>query len=348
MCSKKFVYPTLLMLLIFLAGCNLPVATPTPTSPPPAQALTGDFTPCWGRPSGEATTPRRGRALMAYSSDGINFHRPQNPNDGILVDGAGVPDAVVLPNGRILVYYVPGCRDYNGTRDYNDVKIAVAVSDRQGVTGSWIFKDVQFTGIPESEGLTGVSVDPNVVLLPDGNLRLFVTMWKRVNGAEQNGAYSFSSKDGGFTYSYEGFRYGDILDPENYRFSDSNWQIITGGPQGYAISTDGGNVFTSRGQFSPVFENVVHDIAVTEKPGEYRAYAITPTGLKSYLSTSAPWTTWTEEPGYRLQLDPATGLESCNLSFPTVVKIGPGNYLMVYLAIFPGCGCNNDFKTECR
>ncbi len=70
----------------------------------------------------------------------------------------------------------------------------------------------------------------------------------------------------------------------------------------------------------------------TQKPGEYRAYLSTPDGIKSYYSAADPWTTWTEEPGYHLQVDSTTGPESCEVAVPTVLRLGPGNYLMVYLS----------------
>ena len=275
---------------------------------------------------------------MAYSTNGLDFQRPANSNDGILVDRAGVPDAVLLPNGRILVYFVDGCRPPEETGSTT----AVAVSDKQGTPGSWVFKNVRFTNIPSGYG--PYPYDPNVVLLPDGTLRIFATDPRpAADGSMKQGAYSFHSTDGGFTYSFEGLRYDDIVDPENYRFSDSNWQIFTGGPNGHALSTDGGNTFNTVGWFqSPEYQGVVHEIAATEKPGEYRAYVSTQTGIKSFYSASAPWTSWTEEPGYRLQVDSTTGLESCEFSFPTVLKLGPGNYLMVYLTVFPGCGCGED------
>jgi hypothetical protein len=338
-----------ILVVVFLAGCT---ATTTPASPPtfsqPSptllpplnQGLSSDFTPCVGAPSGQTTTPGRGRALIAYSTNGFDFQRPQKPNDGILVDRVGVPDGVVLPSGRILVYFVDGCRPYDGTQTERSA-VTVAVSDKQGAPGSWVYKNVRFINVPTTEGFGFSIVDPNVVLLPDSTLRMFATMFRPGDGSTRNGAYSFHSIDGGFTYSFEGLRYDDILDPENYRFNDSNWQIITGGPIGYAMSTDGGNTFNTLGSF-PMTTYAVHEIAATEKPGEYRAYVSTPIGIKSYYSVAVPWTTWTEEPGYRLQVDSTTGLESCELSFPTVLKLGPGNYLMVYLSVIPGCGCSED------
>jgi hypothetical protein len=310
-----------------------PPPPPTRQSPPPppgsAPALVSDFAPCVGAPPGTSTVPRAGRALIAHSTNGLDFQHPTNLQDGLLIDGAGMPDGVVLPSGRILIYFVNGCRD----------SISVAVSDQQGAPGSWTYKDVRFAGIPETLGPN--PVDPNVVLLPDGGLRLFVTVFRSENDSVRTGAYSFLSTDGGFAFAFEGMRYDDIADPEAFRFSDSIWQILTGGPRGHALSTDGGDTFQSLGPFADT-PGAPHEVAVTERPGEFRAYFTSPSGITSYLSTSEPWTTWTEEPGHRLQLDSTAGLESCEVAVPTVLRLGPGNYLMVYLTRIPGCSCGGE------
>lgn len=303
------------------------------------QGLVSDFTPCVGAPSGQVSTPEAGRALFAYSTNGLDFQRPANASDSFLIDGVGVPDGVVLSNGRILVYFVNGCRK----TDPANTGTAVAVSDQHGAPGSWVFKHVKYLNVPD--GYSPMPFDPNVVLLPDGNLRIFATMvrLKPVGDQEQMTTHSFLSTDGGFTFAYEGLRYEGIIDPENYRFSDTNWQIITGGPNGWAMSTDGGNTFnTIAGGFPNYQQGAPHEIAVTDKLWEYRVYRSTSTGIKSYYSGAAPWTTWTEEPGYRLQLNTTRGLESCEVAFPVVLKLGSGNYLMVYLTRIPGCGCGED------
>jgi hypothetical protein len=213
--------------------------------------------------------------------------------------------------------------------------ISVAVSDNQAQPGSWVFKEVHLNGLPAEYGST--IVDPNVVLLPDGTLSLFTTVFS--NGNEFTAA--FLSTDGGFTYAFRKNVYSDILDPENYRFSPTDWLILTGGPTGIAQSSDDGSSFTSLGVFQER-EGAIHEISVSDKPGEYRVYFSSPQGITSYLSASAPWTDWVKEPGYRLQTDETAGLESCHLSFPTVIKLGPSNYVMFYLAVIPGCGCSDD------
>lgn len=300
--------------------------------------LSGDFTPCWGVPQGPSIPPARGRVLIASSSNGVDFQRLTDPKLALVIDRAGVPDAVVLANGRILLYFVAGCKYYDGV-EHNVDEIAVGVSDDNGT--SWIFKNVNFTGIP---GDLTRAVDPNVVLMPSGELSLFGTMWAG-NDPEPR-IYSFLSKDGGFTYAFKGLRYDPdacpsegVFDPENYRFSDSNWQILTGGACGHALSTDGGNTFANLGVFSNMF--VTHEVAVTDTPGAYRAYVLGSGALaiRSFRSDAAPWTAWTLEPGERLMLNTAAGMESCELGFPTVVKTAGQGYFMFYQTLIPGCAC---------
>lgn len=350
--------------ITFVVGCVAPTTPPpaprqlnTPIPPPlqpdatppeqttqatqtTVQSLVSDFIPCSGAPSGQTTRPGADRALMAYSNNGLDFHRPANPKDGVLLDRISVPDAVMLPSGRLLVYFVDGCRPPEIVERLGSTMI-VAVSDQQGISGSWVYKNVRFLNLPPQYNLT--MVDPNVTLLPDGSLRLMATMFWKEAGTEKRGAFSFSSNDGGFTYSYLGLSYAGILDPENYRFTDTNWQIITGDTDvpGYAMSIDGGSIFSAFGSF-PVHPGVVHEITATEEDEQYRAYATTPTGIQSFLAKSAPWTTWIQEPGYRLQLDSTTGLESCEVRFPTVLKLGTGRYLMIYETVIPGCGCEGN------
>ncbi len=298
--------------------------------------LTNDFTPCWGAPQGPAITPAVGRALIATSSNGMDFQRPTDPELALVVDRIGVPDAVVLPSGRILLYFVAGCKYYDGAEHKTD-EIAVGVSDTNG--SDWVFKNVEFTGVP---GDLSRAVDPNVVLLPGGELSLFGTMW--VEHDSRSRIYSFLSTDGGFTYAFNGLRYDPagspdgVLDPENYRFSDTSWEILTGGECGHGLSTDGGNTFTCLGRFTDAA--VVHEVSVTDFPGTYRAYSPGDgRAIKSYHADTAPWTTWTQEPGERLTLDTTSTMESCEVVFPTVVKTASAGYLMFYQTTIPGCSC---------
>ena len=289
-------------------------------------------------------TPAMHRALLAWSDDGLDFQRPEDRQKGLLMDQMSVPDAVVLPSDRILLYLVTGCRIVHGVQQGSN-NIAVVVSDQGGEPGSWIFKNVHFTGLPEMYGTN--PLDPNAVVLPDGKVSLLTTVFWKEGESQKSAIAAFLSTDGGFTFTYRNIVYPDNIDPENYRFTDTNWQIITGEPseaKGMALSSDDGFTFQPLGSFPD--NMVVHEIAETDTPGVYRSYISGAEGILSYIATSDPWTNWEPEPGFRLELDPSTGLESCNLRFPTVVKLAPSRYLMIYETTMPGCECKDDGVCE--
>jgi hypothetical protein len=184
--------------------------------------LISDFQPAVGRSTSANGFPPY-RLLLANSPDGINWNR----TNIVLGDRSSVADGLVLPSGRILIYYVTGAKIINSV-EQNANDIVMAVSDNNG--SAWIYKDVIFNNIPI--GATK-PVDPNVVLLADGSIRMFVTIDPDQSGTEKPQTYSAISTDGGFTYTIEGKRFSvtntEILDPENFRFSDSDWRLWSGG-----------------------------------------------------------------------------------------------------------------------
>ena len=306
-----------------------PTSTPT-TTPTTSTTLTSDFQPCWGKPTYPSPPfPETQRLLLATSSDGLTFTR----TNVRLFDRGTVPDAVVLDNGRILVYFVAAYIKVGGT-EIRTNETVVAVSDDNG--SSWAYKYVTFNGVPS--GATA-PVDPNVVLKPNGSIRMFATVDPDGTGSQKARTCSFLSTDGGFTFTYEGVRFSvdgtDVLDPENFRFSDNNWKIWAGNR--HAISTDG-DTFTDQGvkQYGGL-EAIYAD--VTAFPDRYRLYAHGASTqeannwIKSFYSTDT--TTWTLEDGNRLTLDLSNTLESESLLFPTVVKLQNGSYLMVYETTIP-------------
>lgn len=320
--------------------------------------LMSDWVPCTapggavGGPGEDVQQPSRTRVLIARSQDGLHFERPSTDAERFLLDQADIPDAVVLPSGRVLVYFMAGCRDYSpsgGSKTTADA-IAVAVSDSGGAPGSWVFKDVTFDNA--AHGLDR-PFDPNIVLWkPEENLfRIFVS--QAVGGASMS-THSYTSTDG-FTFTYEGKRYDPgppdgVADPEDFRFDATHWYIFTGGPNGVATSSDDGTTFTRLGSFDDLVTNasgvgVVHEVAVTDIPGTYRAFtsalrlATGMTGVNSLTSTAGPWTSWQYEGPV---LDVAGGIESCEVRFPTVVRLAADNWLMFYGTNIPNCVCGNE------
>lgn len=320
-------------LLMWSAGCGGAGGGSGDGGDDGGDTTTSDFTPCSGKPT-NPTYVETLRLMTATSPDGLAFTRTST----ILNDRASVPDAVVLPSGRILAYYVVACKIVGGAQETTN-EIVAAVSDDDGT--SWAYKDVTFNGVPA--GATP-PVDPNAVLKPDGNVRLFVTIDPDPNDVSVKArTYSFLSTDGGFTYDIEGERFAvagaDVLDPENYRFSDTSWKIWAG--TRYATSADG-NTFTDQGAINVALDDqgnpfIVAEIAATADAGIYRMYVhcdlACADGIRSLVSTNT--TDWTLEAGSRLTVDPSGGLESDGVKFPTVVRMSNGTYLMVYQTTIP-------------
>jgi hypothetical protein len=295
--------------------------------------LTSDFQPMEGRGSSQSF-PSTQRLLLATSINGENFTKTNT----ILADCGSVPDAVVLSNERILVYYVADSYRENGAEKIVN-KIVVAVSDDNG--SHWAYKNVTFNGVPS--GATN-PVDPNVVLKPDGTLRLFATIDPAPTDMQIKArTYSFVSTDGGFTYDIEGERFSisaqDVLDPETFRFSDTNWQIWAGNR--HATSSDG-NTFIDQGivnlggeQYPSIIADVT-DFSTTTPLYRMYTHSGDPQGgtqIKSLKSTDT--TNWTLDSGARLTLDASAGKESEILCFPTVVHLKNGTCLMVYETTIP-------------
>jgi hypothetical protein len=121
--------------------------------------------------------------FSAVSSDGLGFEKEGIRIDPLLMpDGgwASVPDAIVLPDGRVRIYYVS-----------NGVDVG------HGIVSAVSSDGLKFTR--EETRLTGF-VDPSVIILPDGRyLMLAVAMPNGPVGkltSDQPGIYSFVSDDG--------------------------------------------------------------------------------------------------------------------------------------------------------
>ncbi|MFC2070110.1 hypothetical protein ACFLTB_02915 [Chloroflexota bacterium] len=119
----------------------------------------------------------------AVSSDGLNFEY-----EGIRIDSqltpdrgwASVPDAIVLPDGRVRLYYVSDGLDVG-----------------HGIVSAISSDGLNFTR--EGPVLTGY-VDPSVIMLPDERYLMlavaFLTGPKDTTGDFSPGIYSFISEDG--------------------------------------------------------------------------------------------------------------------------------------------------------
>ncbi|QQS28815.1 MAG: Ig-like domain-containing protein [Sphingobacteriales bacterium] len=327
----------LLKLTIFLSFLISSVLYPTPVE---AQTLNSDFMPCICSGAGGIGN---NRLMIATSNNAMNWTKINM----VLSDRASVADAIVLSNGRVLVYFMAGCQVIGGsTQNINQIKMAISLNN--GAT--WAYKNVSFTGLPVGANLP---VDPNLTVLPDGSMNMLAMM--SVSGDLQ--VHTFRSTDGGFTYQYEGLAFSvsgqTLFDPENFRFDTGNWQIYTGNltlnNTQKGISTNGMPFFDNLGTFCSAVSAIPPDCYVVADiteigGGVYKMYAFGNAGVTGdaivSLHSSNAGTSWLLESGLRLQLSVPSSLESVKVATPTVVRTSAGQFMMVYETIIPASVCS--------
>jgi hypothetical protein len=179
-----------------------------------------------------ANGPANHRIGYAVSADGLVF----NDSGAPALQRASVPDAVELGNGETRVYYVSGEAGRHG------IHIA-----RLAANGDIVpFECVRLDGV-----FDGHAVDPDVVRLADGRLRLF---YKADFGLPQTpGAASIHSavSDDGVHFTTEGAALegaGGGADPTVTRAPDGTWLMATpGGGVVYLARSSDGQRFASVG-----------------------------------------------------------------------------------------------------
>ncbi len=290
------------------------------------EPLISDFTPPTGRGPGPPDMgPWMARLMSATSADGLAFTRTNQ----VITDQGDVPDLVQDARGWIYLYYV------GWTVGSERNKLVVAISRDGG--RNWVYKKTVL------EGFEGMSdpVDPDVQILPDGTFRLYVTAsplpFKRPR------TYYAESADG-IHFQKKGLAFdppGDPLDPSTLLI-DATWHIFAGGPTSqpganwHGTSSDGTSfVFDEEKVF--VKDGWRHALSnAIAADGGYRLYAFphdTLPAINSFFTTDG--LTWSAEPGARLQMDPATGLESGGVKDAAVVRLADGSHLMVYVTQIP-------------
>jgi|CXWL01.1.fsa_nt_gi hypothetical protein len=277
-----------------------------------------DFTPCVGRMTppagGDEGGPWNQRLLEATSPDGRTWTRTHR----ILADAAGVPDALVDDHGRLYVYFVTWCPGVE-----ND--IAVAASD-DGQT--WTYKVVTLTGKPAG----APAVDPDVVLLADGRVRLFFT----TAIAAHAGPHTAVSSDG-LHFTYEGAAVPatavDLFDPSAVLHAGT-WHLYGGAVENGVLANG-----HSTGSDGKAF--VYQEHLVTAPPiqlangfvegGEIHFWGFSnapPGGI--YRATSHDGSQWTVEQPAVLTEDPTWTLSEHAPIDPAVVRLSGGEYRMYY------------------
>jgi hypothetical protein len=168
--------------------------------------------------------------MLASSSDGGNWI----VNDTVVREHASVPEIAALPDGTRFICYVDGTVD-----DLDAI--------RQAADGTW--QDVDFALLNRT---TQRAVDPDVVLLPDGRLRLFYYGSSQILGPGEGDHIIYSSISGdGVTFQSEpGQRIAvaNVTDPSVVLLPDGSWLMaLSRGMETLLASSTDGNSFTLMG-----------------------------------------------------------------------------------------------------
>lgn len=324
---KRLAIPVLLLVLAGF-GCSEPGATtartvPTRAEPAVDAARANPYVPPTGADvSSGVETPGRRRLMTATSSDGLTFTRTNE----IVTDQANVPDMVMEDDGTIYLYF--------SGWEVGDRQNAmgVAVSEDQGE--SWAFHQVTISGGPDMTH----SGDPDVVLLDDGTFRLYSTFALPKTTTQ---AIFYSESSDGVAFDYGGVAFQSspaALDSSTHLVGDA-WHMYTLVGEtldSYHATSNDGLSFErlSREAFRVRGKEVVMSNALPFDGG-WRMYGFSPRDGDIRSLWSEDGTSWAEEDGTRLALDPSSELESEYVKDPAVIRLADGTYLMVYATQIP-------------
>jgi len=287
------------------------------------------FDPPSGRadfPPQESDGPGPRRILLATSDDGVHYVRKQQ----LLTDQGNTPNMLVLPNGRILVYYTA----YHLVNDLDHV--AVAVSDDNGE--SWLHYQTDLAGFPENHPPIG---DPDILQMEDGSFRMYIT-----NGSDDQTIDIISNVSAdGFHFEREGI----ALDNDDSHRKDSLTQKIgdtyymyvlsEGGWMALATSDDGltfthhsvasREMTTEQGVRQYILSNWMPDPDAGQR---IFAFCMQNQDIRSFTTTDGITLTPDTDVSLGAPLDEA---ESLWVKDAAAQQLADGSWLMAYVAEIP-------------
>ena len=274
-----------------------------------------------GRAAGtNESMPGGNRVRAATSSDGITWNRLPNA----ILDQVATPSLVIGPKGLPLLYTT--AHHINGRQD----GFAVSVGSADGRT--WRHCRVNLKGFPA--GVMGV--DPDVVALPGGGYRMYLT-GSAIPGSPRIAIHYADSPDG-VTWTYGGIAFGrpdSILDSVTFRVGET-WHMYTlseNTDMVHGVSPDG-RTFTYLGKAPILIDGkpfVLSQAAVTGD--QMRVFGFGPGGSWISAVATSDGATWQPDAQPALVFDPS--VESKFIRDPAVVKLANGSYLMVYATPIP-------------
>ena len=209
-----------------------PTPTPTPSPSNDQEIATLSFPATRGAerpapPDGGSQGPWSTGMAVSSGSGSAPF-----PATSSIIDQAGVPSLLALPDGRLLAYFVSWAQ-----------RNVMAVGIR-GLAGEWSFYRVAVEGFRTDVGGAN-GVDPSAVLMADGSIRLF---WMQPVGTPgRSQIYSATSAPG----SALGVRFvadtgarldrGTMVYDPTVSLCGDQWLMWVSAPEGtvFATSSDG-------------------------------------------------------------------------------------------------------------
>lgn len=266
------------------------------------------------------------KIYKAVSENGIDFIK----TGGVVFDKASVPDVVRMPDGRIFMVAVDGARRSRSM-------FMVAASKDNGET--WQAGSLQL----EAPDMKEPKADPEIILLPDGRLRLFYIVFpKKMPALDANGKplpleelvkiKSAVSVDGINYIEEDGVRYQSdkelITDPDVVKIKNKWFMYVSKGMENVALSSSDGLNFAPE---KSIRTNGAISKTVEIENGKFRQYYCH-NGISSAVTTDG--LNWTNE-GVRLAEDP--GKIFCD---PAPVKVDNKWLLFYKVQDIPGAGSN--------
>ena len=289
--ARIFVIFTLILSAASLTWAQQPNNTP----PPPNN----------GQPANNINALVNHQIFLAYSEDGLHWRT----DNQLIRDSSSVP-ALFYWQDALWILAV------NGTADENFEKLVMLHQQADGTWQEW-FIDLPFEGRP---------VDPDVVVLPDGKIRLYFFDFS-VNSPPQQAdpsrvgrMYSATSEDGITFIMEEGVRLESMppaTDPDVIQQSEVWWMFVSHPQEGDMIiaQSEDGLTFTEVGA---VTHGSIADTVLLED-GTLRQYACVIRGSMAIME-STNGLNWIA----RTDIQPPPGCD------PDAVQLPDGSWVMVY------------------
>lgn len=253
--------------------------------------------------------PYTHQVLSASSPDGLSW-----THDGVvLLEHASVPCAIVMPDGRLRIYYVDASQ------------MPETVNCAESADGGSTFEPLGLS----IAGLTSEkAVDPSIVRLSNGRYRLF---YYGANGdpgaAGTHNVRSAISDDGvHFKESGTALAYPGLVDPDVFKVGDTWLMFVFSLTDHTTVVAESRNGRKFRKVRPLGLDGFGTTAPVLLDDGRFRLYAFdqrTQLTIVSFVSEDG--LQWTQEAGVRL--DAPAGKE---ITDPQVVRLPDGSWKMVF------------------